>query len=99
MRPDPAQPGDANVDVVPLSATVTLRLAGGETRSRTVRDPRGHPARPLEQTELHAKFVDCASRALPRTAHDAAFAALAGLARAPDLDAIAGHLGASHGQG
>ena len=98
-RPDPAQPGDTNVDAVPLRATVTLRLAGGETRSRTVRDPRGHPARPLGQTDLHAKFVDCASRALPPTRHDAAFEALAGLARAPDLDTIATHLGASHGQG
>ena len=98
MRPDPAQPGDVNVDEVPLSATVTVRLAGGAERSRTVRDPRGHPARPLGLTELHAKFVDCASRALPLTEHDAAFEALAGLARAPDLNAIASHLGANHGR-
>ena len=96
-RPDPTQPGDANVDVVPLRATVTLTLAGGETRSKTVRDPRGHPARPLGRNDLYAKFVDCASRALPPAAHDAAFEALDGLPAARGLDALARHLGAGHG--
>ena len=96
-RPDPTQPGDANVDVVPLRATVTLTLAGGETRSKTVRDPRGHPARPLGRNDLYAKFVDCASRALPPAAHDAAFEALDGLPAARGLDTLARHLGAGHG--
>ena len=99
MRPDPEQPGDVNVDEVPLRATVTVRLAGGAERSRTVREPRGHPCRPLDRDALHAKFVDCASRALPPAEHDAAFAALDGLARAQSLDAIVRHLGADHGQG
>ena len=99
MRPDPAQPGDANVDEVPLRATVTLKLAGGEARSRTVREPRGHPARPLGRNDLYAKFVDCASRALPPAAHDATFAALDGLPSAGGLDRLADHLGAGHGRG
>ena len=99
MRPDPDQPGDVNVDEVPLRATVTVRLAGGAERSRTVQEPRGHPCRPLGRDALHAKFVDCAARALPPTEHDAAFAALDGLARARSLDAIARHLRADHGQG
>ena len=99
MRPDPAQPGDANVDEVPQRATVTVRLAGGDERARTVREPRGHPRRPLGRDALHAKFVDCASRALPAAAHDAAFEALDGIAGARSLDAIADHLGAGHGHG
>ena len=99
MRPDPTQPGDTNVDEAPLRATVTLKLAGGETRSRTVQEPRGHPCSPMGRDALHAKFVDCAARALPAAAHDAAFAALDELARAPDLGAVAAHLGGGHGRG
>ena len=99
MRPDPDQPGDTNVDEAPLRATVTVTLAGGAERSRTVREPRGHPCRPLDRDALHAKFVDCASRALPPAELDAAFAAFDGLARAQSLDTIARHLGADHGQG
>ncbi len=99
MRPDPEQLGDANAAAAPLWSTVTLTLAGGETRSRTVREPRGHPARPLGRNDLHAKFVDCAARALPAAAHDAAFEALDGIAGASDLSAIANHLGAGHGRG
>ena len=98
MRPDPAQPGDANVDEVPQRATVTVRLAGGDERARTVREPRGHPRRPLGRDALHAKFVDCASRALPAAAHDAAFEALDGIAGARSLDAIVGKIGADHDQ-
>ena len=99
MRPDPEQLGDANAAAAPLWSTVTLTLAGGETRSRTVRDPRGHPARPLGRNDLHAKFMDCAKRALPAAAHDAAFEALDGIAGAGDLNAIGNHLGAGHGRG
>jgi len=99
MRPDPSQGGDANVKDAPLRATVTVRLAVGDERARTVQEPRGHPCRPLGRDALHAKFVDCASRALPQASHDAAFAAFDGLARAPDLGAVAAHLGGDHGQG
>ena len=97
MRPDPTQPGDVNVDAEPLRATVTVRLAGGDERSRTVQEPRGHPCRPLGRDALHAKFVDCAARVLPAAKHDEAFDALDGIAGAHSLDAIAGHLGAGHG--
>lgn len=99
MRPDPDQPGGVNAGEVTLRATVTVRLSGGDERSRTVQEPRGHPCRPLGRDALHAKFVDCASRASPPADHDAAFGALDGLAGAGSLDAIASHLGASHGQG
>ena len=97
MRPDPTQPGDVNVDEVPLRATVAVRLADGDERSRTVQEPRGHPCRPLGRDALHTKFVDCASRALSAAEHDEAFDALDGIAGAHSLDAIAGHLGAGHG--
>ena len=96
MRPDPAQPGDANVDAVPQRATVTVRLTGGAERARTVHEPRGHPRLPLGRDALHAKFVDCAARALPAAKHDEAFEALDGIAGASDLSAIANHLGAGH---
>ena len=98
MRADPDQPGDANVDEMPLQATVTLRLADGSERSRTVREPRGHPCRPLGRDALRAKFVDCAARALPAAGHDAAFEAVSGLVAARSLDAVTSHLGADHGQ-
>ena len=98
MRPDPSRPIDANVDEAPLRATVTVRLAGGDERTRTVQEPRGHPRRPLSRDALYAKFVDCAARALPQASHDAAFAAFDGLARAPDLGAVAAHLGGGHGR-
>ena len=98
MHPDPSRPIDANVDEAPLRATVTVRLAGGDERTRTVQEPRGHPRRPLSRDALHAKFVDCASRALPQASHDAAFAAFDGIAGAPDLGAVAAHLGGDHGE-
>jgi len=97
MRPDPAQPGAVNVDAAPQQATVRLRLAGGEERARTVRDPRGHPRRPMSRDALHAKFADCAARALPPVAHDAAFAAFEGLAEAESARAMTTYLGAGHG--
>ena len=99
MRPDPSQRGDANVKEAPLRATVTVRLAGGDECSRTVQEPRGHPARPLGRDALHAKFVDCASRALPPAKHDEAFEALDGIAGARSLDGVAHYLGASRGRG
>ena len=99
MRPDPDQPGDANVDELPQRATVTVRFAAGGERVRTVREPRGHPRRPLGRDALHAKFVDCASRALPATRHEAAFEALERIAGARSLDAVAQNLGAGHGRG
>ena len=99
MRPDPEQPGDANVDELPQRATVTVRLAAGGERARTVREPRGHPRRPLGRDALHAKFVDCASCALPAARHEAAFEALEGIAGARSLDAVAQNLGAGHGRG
>ena len=98
MRPDPDQPGAVNVDAAPQQATVRLRLAGGAERARTVRDPRGHPRRPLGRDGLHAKFVDCAARALPPSAHDAAFEALDGLAAASSVSAMTTHLGAGDGR-
>ena len=99
MRPDPDQPGDTNVDEAPLRATVTVTLADGAIHARTVQEPRGHPCRPLGPDALHAKFVDCASRALPTAEHEAAFEALDGLAGAPGLNAVARYLGAGHGRG
>ncbi len=88
MRADPAQPGAANVDAAPHRATVALRLAAGGEWRETVRDPRGHPGRPLSRDELREKFAACAARSLAPAAGDAAFEALAGLASAPDLETV-----------
>ena len=98
MRPDPAQSGDGNVDRVPLRATGhgagSRRAKRGRERCRSRGVMRVVRSAAMA---LHAKFVDCASRALPPAAHDAAFEALDGLAQARGLEAIADRLGASHG--
>ena len=56
MRPDPSQPGDAKVDEAPLRATVTVWLAGGAERSRTVQEPRG-PSVPAARPGLAPRQV------------------------------------------
>ena len=97
MRADTGQPGALNVDEAPQRATVFLRLAGGGARSKTITEPRGHPRRPLGQGALRRKFADCAARALPAAARDAAFEACDGLAALHDLGALTRHFGAAHG--
>ena len=98
MEADPAQPGAVNVDEAPQQATVTLRLSRGGARTRTVRAPKGHPRAPLGRDALHAKFVDCAARALPAAVHEGAFAAFDRLSSARDLGALVDHLGAGRGR-
>ena len=45
------------------SGGLTVTLANGERRAWRVMQALGHPARPLSQAALVAKFVDCAHRA------------------------------------
>ena len=97
MRADTSQPGARNVDEAPQRATVSLRLASGGARSKTVVAPRGHPHRPLGRDALRRKFAACAARALPAPARDAAFETLDGIAGLRDLGAATRHFGAARG--
>lgn len=56
-----------------VSGAVQLTTVDGRTLRHEVPDPRGSPARPLDEAQLIAKFVDCAGRALlPLAARPAA---------------------------
>ncbi len=46
-----------------VSGALKLETTDGRILRREVLDPRGSPARPLDDAELVAKFVDCAGRA------------------------------------
>ena len=100
MRPDPAQPGNANVDEVPQRATVTVRLAGGDERTTNgPRAPGATRAGRWDATRSMPSSWTARRGPLPAAAHDAAFEALDGIAGARSLDAIVGKIGAGHGQG
>lgn len=45
------------------SGRLELQLSSGERHDLPVAQPLGHPARPLDDARLVAKFVDCATRA------------------------------------
>jgi 2-methylcitrate dehydratase PrpD len=74
-----------------VSGAVEITLADGRVVRHEVLDPRGSPSRPLDDSELMAKFVDCAGRAQQPLAAGAA-TALAGrilhLAQEPDAGAV-----------
>ena len=70
----------------PLShARVTVRLRDGRVLTRAAEGARGYPARPAPEGQLRAKFVECATRALP---NEAAGAAWNVLGRFDDLDDV-----------
>lgn len=46
-----------------VSGAVQLTTADGRILRHEILDPRGSPARPLDEAELATKFVDCAARA------------------------------------
>jgi 2-methylcitrate dehydratase PrpD len=45
-----------------VSGAVEISLLGGRTLRHELAEPLGAPARPLSETQLVAKFVDCAGR-------------------------------------
>jgi 2-methylcitrate dehydratase PrpD len=65
----------------PLShAAVTMRLRDGRLLERAASGARGYPARPASETQLAAKFTECAQRVLPPAGAAEAWAALGGIA-------------------
>jgi 2-methylcitrate dehydratase PrpD len=73
MRVDPTLDGSAP----PLTRSrVTVRLRDGRVLTADANGARGYPARPASDEELAAKFLSCASAALPRERAGAALAAL-----------------------
>ena len=80
LRVDPAFDGSGP----PLTQSrVRITLSDGRVLEREARGARGYPAQPATAEELHAKFLDCAQRALP---HDGAGRALQAL---QELDQVA----------
>jgi 2-methylcitrate dehydratase PrpD len=74
-----------------VSGAVEITLVDGRVLRREVLEPRGSPARPLDEADLVAKFVDCAGRAQQPLAPDRATALAArilDLASAPDAGAV-----------
>lgn len=64
----------------PLSHTiVTVRLRGGRVFERSSNGARGYPVHPASDTQLSAKFSECARRVLPAAVADEAWAMLSAL--------------------
>jgi 2-methylcitrate dehydratase PrpD len=72
-----------------LSGGVRVRVCGQDFEARVLQ-PRGGPANPLSEAELHAKFLRNASLALPNSEAEALLGALAGLERRDAAEIAAG---------
>ena len=74
-----------------VSGALQLTTTDGRVLRKEIADPRGSPARPLDEAELIAKFVECAGRArLPLAAVPAGELArrILGLEDAPDAGTL-----------
>jgi|SRR5882762_4394636 len=71
---------------------VTVRLGNGTTHASPPRGARGHPDAPLSREALFAKFLDCATRALPRDEAEDVAAELEHLEDIPDIRALTSRL-------
>jgi 2-methylcitrate dehydratase PrpD len=69
-------------------ARVRITLRDGRVLEREARGARGYPTQPASAGELHAKFLDCAQRALPHDAAGRALQALQDLERIADIRAL-----------
>lgn len=72
-------------DFAGFEAEAVVRTADGRTRSGRTREARGSIRNPLSEAELLAKFIDCASVALPPAQARAAGEALLALEAEGDL--------------
>jgi len=85
MRSDPEQPAD-----MPSTrarwATLAIETSDGRRISTRVTDPKGYPRNPLDETELAAKFADCAA-GQPESVRTS-LAAWRSIASAPTLDPL-----------
>jgi 2-methylcitrate dehydratase PrpD len=73
-------------------ARVTLRLSDGRTLTAAPHGPQGHPDHPLSDAALHAKFLACATRALPRAEAGAVAEQIASFEAIPDIRALTARL-------
>jgi 2-methylcitrate dehydratase PrpD len=71
---------------------VTLRLWDGRTLTSPPRGAQGHPDQPLSEAALHAKFLACATRVLPRGEAEAVAEQIAGFENIPDIRALTSRL-------
>jgi 2-methylcitrate dehydratase PrpD len=71
---------------------VTLRLADGRAIEAPPRSAQGHPDQPLSPESLHAKFLGCAERALPRGEAEAVAEQIMHLEDIPDIRALTSRL-------
>jgi 2-methylcitrate dehydratase PrpD len=71
---------------------VTVRLADGRALASPPRGAQGHPDAPLSREALHAKFLACATRAIPRDEALGVAAQLEHLEDIPDIRALTSRL-------
>jgi hypothetical protein len=73
------------------AGALSLVLNNGRTLRCTVLHALGDPRRPLDDTALHAKFMDCAARAaipMTRVAADRLAQRIMDLEQEPDIGAV-----------
>ena len=73
-------------------ARVQVHLKDGRSLTRDAHGARGYPANPASDAELDAKFIACASRALPAEQTRRALTALCAIDQAADVAAVVNSL-------
>jgi 2-methylcitrate dehydratase PrpD len=71
---------------------VTVRLDDGRTLQPRPRGAQGHPDQPLSAESLHAKFLGCAERVMPRGEAEAIAGQIMHLEDIPDIRALTSRL-------
>ena len=71
---------------------VTVRLTDGTSLASPPRGAQGHPATPLPPQRLRAKFLACATRAIPREDAEGLAEQIAELEHVPDIRALTARL-------
>lgn len=71
---------------------VTVRLTDGRTLTAPPRGASGHPDQPLSAEQLRAKFLTCATRAIPRAEAEGVADQVARLEEVPDIRALTSRL-------
>ena len=67
---------------------MSVRLRDGRVLTASANGARGYPERPASDDELAAKFVSCATRAIPESQAKIALAALREIEAAQDVGSI-----------
>ena len=89
MVVDPALPNELEQHAW---SRVTVRLADGTTLESTPRGASGHPATPLSDADLHAKFLGCAAPVLGADAAAGVAEQIRRLEDVPDVRALTSRL-------